>query len=69
MSADSSEPVYEVVWPLGSSAYKTRAPAVHNYDLGLSYATERSVAGIAPSVGKLKSSKRFENTTFFSATS
>ena len=33
MSADSSEPVYEVVWPLGSSAYKTRAPNARIADL------------------------------------
>ena len=29
----ASEPVYEVVWPLGPSAYKTRAPQARIADL------------------------------------
>ena len=33
MSANSSEPKYEVVWPLGTSAYKTRAPNARIADL------------------------------------
>ena len=33
MSGNTSEPNYEVVWPLGASAYKTRAPNARIDDL------------------------------------
>ncbi len=33
MSVESGEPVYEVVWPLGKSAYQTRAPNARIDDL------------------------------------
>lgn len=33
MSSNTIEPVYEVVWPLGKSAYRTRAPNARIDDL------------------------------------